>query len=65
MPPIISAAPRASADLKNLTVRRYHQPAAPEMGGWIWVWIALAIFGGEKREIATVDEYGNVTLSKV
>ena len=35
------------------------------MGGWIWVWIALAIFGGEKREIATVDEYGNVTLSKV
>ena len=35
------------------------------MGGWAWVWIALAIFGGEKREIATVDEYGNVTLSKV
>ena len=35
------------------------------IGGWIWVWIALVIFGGEKREIASVDEYGNVTLTKV
>ena len=35
------------------------------MGGWAWIWIALAVFGGEKREVVMVDEYGNVTLSKV
>jgi hypothetical protein len=32
---------------------------------WGWVWIALAIFGGEKRSMITVDEYGNVAVLKV
>lgn len=32
---------------------------------WGFVWIALAIFGGEKRSIITVDEYGNVAVQKV
>jgi len=27
---------------------------------WGVVWIALAIFGGEKRELVQVDEWGNV-----
>lgn len=31
---------------------------------WIFVWIPLAIFGGEKREIIQVDEYGNVLVQK-
>jgi hypothetical protein len=32
---------------------------------WGWVWVALAIFGGEKRSMVTVDEYGNVAVQKV
>jgi hypothetical protein len=32
---------------------------------WGFVWIALAIFGGEKRSMITVDEYGNVAVQKV
>jgi hypothetical protein len=32
---------------------------------WGWVWIALAIFGGEKRSMVTVDEYGNAAVQKV
>jgi hypothetical protein len=32
---------------------------------WGWVWIALAILGGEKRSMITVDEYGNVAVLKV
>ena len=35
------------------------------LGTWAPVWIALAIFGGEKREIAQVDEYGNVGFQKL
>ena len=31
---------------------------------WGIVWAALVIFGGEKREIAGVDEWGNVTVSR-
>ena len=34
-------------------------------GVWAPVSIALAIFGGEKREIAQVDEYGNVGFQKL
>ena len=30
------------------------------LGFWAIVWIALAIFGGEKRRTITVDEYGQV-----
>jgi hypothetical protein len=32
---------------------------------WIFVWIPLAIFGGEKRSMVTVDEYGNAAVQKV
>jgi hypothetical protein len=32
---------------------------------WGFVWIALAIFGGEKRAMVTVDEYGNTAVQKV
>jgi len=32
---------------------------------WAIVWIALAIFGGEKRSMVTVDEYGNAAVQKV
>lgn len=32
---------------------------------WAVIWIALAIFGGEKRSLVTVDEYGNVAVQKV
>jgi hypothetical protein len=32
---------------------------------WAPVWIALAIFGGEKRNLLTVDEYGNAAVQKV
>jgi hypothetical protein len=32
---------------------------------WGFVWIGLAIFGGEKRSMITVDEYGNAAVQKV
>lgn len=35
------------------------------LGFWAIVWIALAIFGGEKRFMTNVDEYGNVLVQKV
>jgi hypothetical protein len=35
------------------------------IGFWAIIWIALAIFGGEKRSMVTVDEYGNVAVQKV
>lgn len=34
-------------------------------GLWGIVWIILAITGGEKREMAVVDEFGNVQLQKL
>jgi len=30
------------------------------LGIWIPVWIAIAIFAGEKHRLITVDEYGGV-----
>lgn len=33
-------------------------------GFWVLVWIALVIFGGEKREVARVDEWGNTSIQK-
>ena len=33
-------------------------------GAWALVWIALAIFAGEKRFIAAVDEYGNTNVQR-
>ena len=35
------------------------------LGTWGIVWIALAIFGGEKRSMVTVDEYGNAAVQKI
>jgi hypothetical protein len=32
---------------------------------WGWVWAGLAIFGGEKRSMVVVDEYGNAAVQKV
>jgi hypothetical protein len=32
---------------------------------WGPVWIGLAIFGGEKRSMVSVDEYGNAAVQKV
>jgi hypothetical protein len=34
-------------------------------GVWWLVWIILAITGGEKREMITVDEFGNVAVQKL
>jgi hypothetical protein len=32
---------------------------------WGIVWIVLAIAGGEKRELLTVDEFGNIGIQRV
>jgi hypothetical protein len=32
---------------------------------WAPVWIVMAIVGGEKRSMVTVDEYGNAAVQKV
>ena len=34
-------------------------------GIWWLVWIGLAIFGGEKRVMVVIDEYGNVLRQKI
>jgi hypothetical protein len=34
-------------------------------GLWAIVWILLAIFGGVKRHIITIDEYGNIVEQKI
>ena len=35
------------------------------LGVWVIVWIALILFGGEKREIVEVDEWGNASIAKL
>ena len=35
------------------------------LGTWLIVWIPVALFSGEKREMASVDEFGHVNVSKV
>jgi hypothetical protein len=35
------------------------------LGLWAIVWILMAILGGEKRRLVTVDPYGNVANRKV
>jgi hypothetical protein len=35
------------------------------VGFWVIVWIVLAIAGGEKRQMITIDEFGNVLVQKV
>ncbi len=34
-------------------------------GAWWLVWIGIAIFGGEKRVMVVIDEYGNVLRQKI
>ena len=36
----------------------------PTVGLWWIVWAFLAITGGEKREVITVDDYGNLISQK-
>lgn len=31
---------------------------------WFCVWLPLALFGGEKRKVVTVDTYGNIQTAK-
>jgi hypothetical protein len=35
------------------------------LGVWWLVWIVIAITGGEKRQMITVDQFGNVFVQKV
>jgi len=35
------------------------------LGFWWLVWIVIAITGGEKRQMITVDQFGNVFVQKV
>lgn len=35
------------------------------VGLWFFVWMAVAIFGGEKRKMVVVDEFGNVQVQRV
>ncbi|MDE2815077.1 MAG: hypothetical protein OXK81_00040 [Chloroflexota bacterium] len=34
-------------------------------GFWLIVWLCVVVFGGEKRQMLTVDEFGNVTKQGV
>lgn len=34
-------------------------------GFWLLIWIPVAIFGGERRKMLVVDEFGNVQMQKV
>jgi hypothetical protein len=34
-------------------------------GAWAIVWILLAIFGGVKRRLITIDEFGNISDAKI
>ena len=34
-------------------------------GLWGFVWLALALIGGEKREVASVDEWGNSSIQRL
>jgi hypothetical protein len=35
------------------------------LGLWWIVWFFIAIFGGEKRQMVSVDEFGNTFVQKV
>ena len=35
------------------------------LGVWWLVWIALVLFGGEKRMSVNVDEWGNTNVQKL
>ena len=35
------------------------------LGLWVFVWLGIAAFGGEKRKFASVDEWGNTNLQNL
>ena len=35
------------------------------LGLWVFVWLGIAAFGGEKRVSASVDEWGNTNLQNL
>ena len=35
------------------------------LGTWWLVWAGIALFGGEKREVASVDEWGNSSIQRL
>jgi hypothetical protein len=35
------------------------------LGIWLIAWFGLGLFGGVKRQLLTVDEYGNVVAQKL
>jgi hypothetical protein len=57
----------------NAVVVRGHRPSAGlqlfltiiTFGLWGFVWLGLILFGGEKREMVTVDEWGNSNVAKL
>ena len=34
------------------------------LGWWAIAWILIAVFGGEKRQMVNIDEFGNVSMQK-
>lgn len=34
-------------------------------GLWVPVWLVLTVAGGEKRELLSVDEFGNCTVARL
>lgn len=34
------------------------------LGLWGFVWLAIAIFGGEKRAVVDIDAYGNTNIQR-
>ena len=52
---------------------RGHRPSAGlqlfltiiTFGLWGFVWLSLVLFGGEKREMVSVDEWGNSNVQKL
>jgi hypothetical protein len=57
----------------NAVVVRGHRPSAGlqlfltiiTFGLWGFFWLGLVLFGGEKREMVTVDEWGNSNVAKL
>lgn len=35
------------------------------LGIWMIVWVAMGIFGGEKREVINVDDWGTPTVTRL
>lgn len=35
------------------------------VGLWLFIWLILSLAGGERRQLVTVDEFGNLAVQKV